>query len=65
MNKMIEQPKLSEEEWMLIAELLERERGELHAEIHHTRTMTFRDELYHRKQVVDELLKCLAYFGAR
>ena len=65
MNTMIEQPKLSQEEWMLIAELLERERGELPAEIHHTRTMTFRNELHHRKQVVDELLKCLAHRGAR
>ena len=35
---MYEEPKLSEAEWALILELLERERSELPVEIHHTRS---------------------------
>ena len=65
MNKMVEQPKLSEEEWMLVTELLEWEQDELPSEIHHTRTRSVRDELHHRKQVVDGLLKRLAYLRSR
>ena len=53
---MDEQPKLSEAEWDLVVELLERERAELPVEIRHTRTATVRDELRRREHALDELL---------
>ena len=53
---MHDQPELTEAEWSLICELLERERDELPTEIHHTRTRNLRQELQQRRTMVDELL---------
>jgi len=53
------QPVLTEEEWALVVELLEREEKELPAEIHHTRTSTVRDELHKRLGMVRGLLERL------
>lgn len=50
------QPSLTRPEWELVMELLERERYELPAEIHHTRTSEMRDELKQRLKMVDHLL---------
>ena len=38
---MYDEPKITEAEWALIVEMLERERSELPVEIHHTRTPVF------------------------
>ena len=51
-----EQITLTDEEKMLLLELLERERGDLPAEIHHTRTSAVRDELHTRVRKVEQLL---------
>lgn len=56
---MYEEPRLSEEEWDLIVELLECERDELPAEIRHTRNSSVHDELQHRAQMVQDLLSRL------
>ena len=40
---MYDEPRLSDEEWDLIVELLECERNELPVEIHHTRNASVRD----------------------
>jgi hypothetical protein len=56
---MYDQPKLSEEEWALVLELLERERGELPVEVHHTRNSQVRGDLQRRAHVVQELLNRL------
>ncbi len=56
---MIDQPKLSEEEWALVIELLEREHGELPVEVHHTRNSRVRGDLHRRAQMVQELLNRL------
>jgi hypothetical protein len=53
---MDDQPKLSEAEWDLVVELLERERAELPVEIRHTRTSSVRDELHRREDMVRDLL---------
>jgi hypothetical protein len=53
---MDDQPKLSEAEWDLVVELLERERAELPVEIRHTRTASVRDELHRREDMVSDLL---------
>jgi hypothetical protein len=53
---MLDQPDLTEAEWALICELLERERNELPTEIHHTRTRSLRQELQQRRAMVDELI---------
>ena len=50
------QPQLSDAEWALLIELLQRERYELPAEIHHTRTSALRDELRERLATVGRLL---------
>ena len=50
---------LSDAEWGLIRELLERELRELPQEIHHTRTATFREELNERRRMVAALLERL------
>ena len=57
---MTDQPELSESEWALVANLLERERGELSVEIRHTRTSTVRDELRQRAEMVKDLLSRLS-----
>ena len=46
---MTDQPRLSEGEWALVVELLERELEELPVEIHHTRTSSYREELIGRR----------------
>ncbi len=53
------QPRLSEAEWAMIVELLQRERGELPAEIHHCRVNHVRDELRQRLERVRRLLERL------
>jgi len=53
------QPTLSETEWNLVVELIERERTELPAEIHHTRTSSVRQALHERLDMVDRLLERL------
>jgi hypothetical protein len=52
---MNDQPKLSEAEWALVRELLERELHELPAEIHHTRVTSYREELKRRAEMVKNL----------
>jgi hypothetical protein len=47
---------LSETEWTLIVELLERELRELPQEIHHTRTASVREALNERRRTVTDLL---------
>ena len=42
---MYDEPRLSDEEWDLIVELLECERSELPVEIHHTRNASVREGL--------------------
>ncbi len=56
---MFDEPKLSEAEWALILELLERERSELPVEIHHTRSSSVRAELQERAEMVRGLLSRL------
>ena len=56
---MNEQPKLSEAEWRLAVELLRRELEQLPAEIHHTRTASYREELAARRRMIQELLQRL------
>ncbi len=54
------QPELSDAEWALIVELVQRERSELPPEIHHTRTMGVREDLHRRLELVENLLKKLS-----
>jgi hypothetical protein len=56
---MNEQPKLSEAEWALIIELLQRDHHDLPTEIHHCRVSSYRDELRQRHEMVKNLLKRL------
>lgn len=56
---MNEQPQLSDSEWALVIELLEREQHDLPAEIRHTRVTSFRDELRQRSSMVNDLLQRL------
>lgn len=53
---MFDEPKLSDAQWALIVELLERERGELPVEIHHTSRANVRGELHQRAAMVQDLL---------
>jgi hypothetical protein len=50
------QPALSDVEWQLVIELLEREQKELPSEIRHTRTISVKDELHRRSELVKKLL---------
>jgi hypothetical protein len=50
------QPRLSDAEWALVIEMLERERDELPVEIRHTRSSTMRNDLHRRAEIVQELL---------
>ena len=54
-----QQPILAKEEWDLVIELIERERRELHAEIHQTDSRDYRAKLSQRLDLVDRLLKVL------
>ncbi len=56
---MTDQPELSEAEWALMLELLQRERSELPVEIRHTRTSSLREELHRRQEMVQGLLQRL------
>jgi hypothetical protein len=56
---MYDEPRLSDAEWALVLELLERERSELPVEIHHTRSSSVRSELQQRAEIVRELLSRL------
>jgi hypothetical protein len=53
---MYNDPRLSDEEWDLIVELLECERNELPVEIHHSRNAAVRQDLQHRADMVRGLL---------
>jgi len=53
---MNDQPRLSEAEWSLITELLQRELDELPEEIHHTRAAQVRQELSERRDMIRDLL---------
>jgi len=53
---MYDEPRLSDEEWDLVVELLECERNELPVEIHHTRSAGVRADLQHRAEMVRRLL---------
>jgi hypothetical protein len=53
---MYDEPRLSEEEWDLVVQLLECERNELPVEIHHTRNSSVRAELQQRADIVRRLL---------
>jgi len=53
---MNQQPILSDAEWGLVVELLDREASELPSEIRHTRLSQYRDELRRREQLVRDLL---------
>lgn len=57
------QPALTDEEWALLIELLERERNDLPAEIHHTRTSSLRDQLRERLDLINQLLDRLRPLG--
>ena len=52
---------LLKDEWELVLELLERERKELHAEIHQTDSRDYRAKLSQRLDLVDRLLKIFAW----
>jgi hypothetical protein len=54
-----DQPQLSEAEWTLVRELLERELHDLPAEVHHTRVTSYREELKRRAGMVKNLLERL------
>jgi hypothetical protein len=61
---MYDEPKLSEAEWGLVVELLERERSDLPVEIHHTRSANIRAELHERADMVRGLLARLKTVAA-
>ena len=50
---------LGREEWELVTELVERERRELHAEIHRTDSHEYRTKLSRRLELADQVLKVL------
>lgn len=54
---MHDQLMLTDAEWQLVVELLEREQRELPPEIHHTRTSSVRTELHERLETVQRLLQ--------
>jgi hypothetical protein len=53
---MHDEPKLSEDEWALVVQLLERELSDLPVEIHHTRSSAVRAELHQRLELVKNLI---------
>lgn len=54
---MNEQLALSDHEWELVLDLLERERRELPTEIHHTDSHDYRHRLEERLEVVEALIR--------
>ena len=61
---MYDEPRLSDEEWDLVVELLECERNELPVEIHHTRSSSVRADLQQRAEMVRRLLERLRQMAA-
>jgi hypothetical protein len=61
---MYDEPRLSDEEWDLVVELLECERNELPVEIHHTRSSSVRADLQQRADMVRRLLERLRQMAA-
>lgn len=61
---MNEQPRFSESEWALVLELLRRELSDLPAEIHHTQTSSYREDLIARRRMVQDLIHRLEPAGA-
>jgi len=59
----MEHPVLSQEDWELIALLLEAKQRELLAEIRHTDKRAFRDALHERLDQVESLLKRISETG--
>ncbi len=53
---MYDEPKLTDAQWALVVELLERERNELPVEHHHSRNARVRASLDQRAAMVRELL---------
>ena len=51
-----EEPKLSEAEWALVIDLLERERADLPVQMHESRSFTEREELRVRSEAIRKLL---------
>lgn len=54
---MTQQPVLSDSEWTVVAELLNAERRDLPAEIHHTDNREVRDQLQERLRTVDRAIE--------
>ena len=50
------QPVLTDQEWALLAELLEAEQRELPVEIRHTDSRAYKEQLLQRLRVVDGLM---------
>ncbi len=53
---MYDEPRLTQSEWALVVELLERERNELPVEHHHSRNARVRAALEQRAEMVRDLL---------
>ena len=53
-------PVLSEEEWLLVQELLDREHRELLTEVRHTYAREYRNRLKRRQEMAEALLKRLS-----
>jgi hypothetical protein len=51
-----EEPRLSEAEWALIIDLLERERADLPVQMHESRSFTEREELRVRSEAIRKLI---------
>ena len=56
---MTDSPRLTEEEWTLVIDLLQREHDELPVEIHHCRVASFREDLHRRMTMIQDLLNRL------
>lgn len=54
---LIQTPILSQEEWALLARLLESRQRDLLAEIRHTDRRAFRDELHRQLEIVESLIE--------
>ena len=54
---MKDMPVLSEADWALLLELLQRELASLPTEIHHTHKREYRDELRERRRRLESLLE--------
>ncbi len=53
---MHDSPALTEKEWALVLELVQRELAELPSEIHHTDRSAYRKELHDRRLLLQNLL---------